>query len=49
MPVANARFTAKWDDLGIPEIPNESCLFPIIVPGTTTTGAVRATGKIAHG
>lgn len=49
MPVANARFTAKWDDLGIPEIPNESCLFPIVVPGTTTTGAVRATGKIAHG
>lgn len=49
MPVANARFTAKWDDLGIPEIPNESCLFPIVVPGATTTGAVRATGKIAHG
>lgn len=49
MPVANARFTAKWDDLGIPEIPNESCLFVILAPGSTTTGAVRATGKIAHG
>ena len=49
MPVANARFTAKWDDLGIPEIPNESCLFAIVVPGSTTTGSVRATGKIAHG
>lgn len=49
MPVANARFSAKWDDLGVPPIPNESCLMAIVVPGTTTTGAVRATGKIAHG
>lgn len=49
MPVANARFTAKWDDLGLPEIPNESCLFPIVAPGSTTTGAIRATGKIVHG
>ena len=48
-PVANARFTAKWDDLGIPEIPNESCLFCIVQPGTTNTGIIRATGKIAHG
>lgn len=49
MPVANARFKERWDDLGIPEIPNESCLFAIVVPGSTTTGSVRATGKIAHG
>lgn len=48
-PVANARFTADWAGLGLPEIPNESCLFPIQVAGTTTTGAVRATGKIIHG
>lgn len=49
LPIANARFTGKWEDLGVPEIPNESCLFAIVAPGTTTTGTVRATGKIAHG
>lgn len=48
-PVANARFTADWAGLGLPEIPNESCLFAVQVASTTTTGAVRATGKIIHG
>lgn len=49
MPVANARFTADWAGLGLPEIPNSACLFPIQLASTTTTGAVRATGKIVHG
>ncbi len=48
-PIANARFTADWASLGLPEIPNESCLFPIQLASTTTTGTVRATGKIIHG
>lgn len=48
-PIANARFTADWADLGLPEIANESCLFPVQVAGATTTGLVRATGKISHG
>lgn len=48
-PVANARFTADWQGLGLPEIANESCLFPVQIAGTTTTGTVRATGKISHG
>lgn len=48
-PVANARFTADWAGLGIPEIANDSALFCIQVAGTTTTGSVRATGKIIHG
>lgn len=48
-PVANARFTADWAGLGLPEIPNESCLFPIQIASTTSTGVVRATGKIIHG
>ena len=48
-PVANARFTADWADLGLPEIPNESCLFPIQIASTTSTGVVRTTGKIVHG
>lgn len=48
-PLANARFTADWAGLGLPEIPNDSCLFPIQIAGSTSTGTVRATGKIAHG
>lgn len=48
-PVANARFTSDWAGLGLPTIPNSSCLTMIQVAGATSTGAVRATGKIIHG
>jgi hypothetical protein len=48
-PVANARFTADWAALGLPEIANDSALFFVQVAGTTSTGIVRATGKIIHG
>ena len=48
-PIANARFTADWASLGIPEISNASCLACIQIAGTTSTGTVRATGKIVHG
>lgn len=48
-PVLNARFTANWADLGLPEIPNSSCLFGVLATATTSTGAVRASGKIIHG
>jgi hypothetical protein len=48
-PIANARFMSDWANLGLPEIANESCVFPIQLASTTTTGTVRATGKISHG
>lgn len=48
-PVANARMTDDWAALGLPEIYNESCLFVILICSTTSTGTVRATGKIIHG
>jgi len=48
-PVANARFTQNALDLGLPEIANSSCLMAIQLASTTTTGIVRATGKIVHG
>lgn len=48
-PLANARFTADWAGLGLPEIPNSSCLMLIQLAGATSTGTVRATGKIIHG
>jgi len=46
---ATARFTSDWAALGLPEIPNSSALFCIQQTTTTSTGAVRATGKIIHG
>lgn len=48
-PVLAARFKEKWDGLGLPEIANSSCLFGIQSTATTSTGIVRATGKIIHG
>lgn len=48
-PLANARFTADWAALGLPEIPNNSCLFAVMLTSTTSTGTLRATGKISHG
>ena len=49
MPIANARFSSNWADLGSPEIGNSSCLQAIILASTTSTGTLRATGKILHG
>lgn len=49
LPIANARFTADWAGLGIPSIPNSACVAFIQIAGTTSTGTVRATGKITHG
>jgi hypothetical protein len=48
-PLANARFSADWAQLGLPEISNESCLFPVMLATVTTNTVIRATGKIVHG
>lgn len=48
-PLANARYTQDWAQLGIPSIPNGSCLFPILLPSATGSTGLLATGKIAHG
>jgi len=48
-PLANARFTADWANLGLPEIPNAACLMLVQLAGATSTGIVRATGKVIHG
>lgn len=49
LPVGNLGVPADWAALGLPEVFNSSCLFPIVVTSTTTTGTVRGQGKIAHG
>lgn len=47
--VANKMEVADWQMLGLPEIYNSSCLFPIVLTSTTSSGTVRGGGKIAHG
>ena len=49
VPLANYKTTANWADLGLPEIKNSACLFPIVLTSTTSTGTVRGGGKIVHG
>lgn len=47
--IANKAETADWAALGLPEVHNSSCLFPLVLCSTTTTGVVRGQGKIPHG
>lgn len=49
LPLANKAEVFDWAALGLPEIPNSSCLFPVVLTSTTSTGTLRGTGKIAHG
>jgi 3',5'-cyclic AMP phosphodiesterase CpdA len=46
---ANKYEQFDWAQLGLPEIPNDSCLQIIMLCSTTSTGTVRGQGKIAHG
>jgi hypothetical protein len=48
-PLLNKTETFDWAQLGLPEIPNDSCLQMLMVCATTTTGTVRGQGKIIHG
>lgn len=47
--VANKGEVYDWAALGMPEVPNDSCLSLIQICSTTSTGTVRGGGKIAHG
>lgn len=49
LPIGNQRFTSDWAQLGLPEIPNESCLFLIQMAAQAQPGTVRTTGKVVHG
>jgi hypothetical protein len=49
VPLANKMEIFDWAALGLPVIFNSSCLFPLVIASTTTTGAVRGGGKLAHG
>ena len=47
--LANKTEIFDWAALGLPEIHNSSCVFPIALVSTTNTGTVRGGGKLAHG
>lgn len=47
--LANKAEIFDWAQLGLPNIPNNSCLQLIVVCNTTSTGTIRSHGKIAHG
>lgn len=46
--LANKTESFDWAALGLPEIANSSCLFPLVLTSTTSTGTLRGGGKIAH-
>ncbi|MFM6959562.1 MAG: hypothetical protein ACKOW0_00865 [Schleiferiaceae bacterium] len=47
--LANLTASYDWAQLGLPQVPNGSCLQFIVMPSTTTTGTLRGGGKIVHG
>ena len=47
--LANRMEVFDWAALGLPEIANSSCLFPVILTSTTSTGTVRGGCKLARG
>ena len=49
LPVANYKWRANWADLPLSELPNDSALFVVMMPSTTSTGTLRGGGKVAHG
>lgn len=47
--VANKMEVADWQLLGLPEIYNSSCLFPLVLTSTTSSGTLRGGVKLIHG
>lgn len=47
--VANKMEVADWQFLGLPEIYNSSCLFPLVLTSATSSGTLRGGGKLIHG
>jgi hypothetical protein len=47
--LANSSQVYDWAQLGLPGVPNGSCLQFMVVPATTSSGTLRGGGKIIHG
>jgi hypothetical protein len=49
MPIQNKSYSNIWAETGLPEIYNQSCLFPVCIATATTMGNIRIDGNIVHG
>ena len=49
LPLLNKTEVFDWAQLGLPIVPNDSCLMLLMLCATTSTGVLRGQGKIAHG
>jgi hypothetical protein len=47
--IANKTEVYDWAKLGFPNVPNQACLYMLMLCSTTTTGVVRGGGKIVFG
>lgn len=47
--LGNKTEVFDWAALGLPAVPNGSCLFLTMIPTATSSGTVRGGGKIIHG
>jgi hypothetical protein len=47
--IANQIYNRGWTELGMPEIYNQSCLFPIIIAPGVNVSTVHLDGTITHG
>jgi hypothetical protein len=49
VPIANKLEVFDWAQLGLPEIPNDSCLAGMLLSTATSSGTIKGQGKIIHG
>lgn len=49
VPVLNKIELFDWAALGLPEIPNDSCLMGVLMATNTSSGLIKGQGKIIHG
>lgn len=49
VPIANRLEVFDWAQLGLPQIPNDSCLAGMLLSTATSSGTIKGQGKIIHG
>ena len=47
--LASSGTVADWAYLGLPRVHDDACLFMVMIPGTTSTGALYGTAKLIQG
>lgn len=48
-PISNKVEVFDWAQLGLPQIPNDSCLVGMLLSTATSSGTIKGQGKIIHG